>query len=129
MCCALIKWLNLCGVNARRRTGSMSDLVCTPPHRPLRTRIKQPCLELRQMAVYHRNKSSCVKKYARYLHKTTTVVFIICSAVKRAKFHLSTVIFTKVSFGNVIHLQPTMRMLSRIFEVGDPKCFEVSLSR
>ncbi len=40
----------------------------------------------------------------RYLHKTNTIMVTILSAIKQAKFHLSSIIITEVSLlGYVIY--------------------------
>ena len=36
------------------------------------------------------------RKYFRYFHKTNSIVFTTTSAIKRAKFHLSSIIITYV---------------------------------
>ena len=56
-----------------------------------------------------------IGSYGRQLHKTSTIVFTIPSAIKRAKFYISTIIIGRVSlFGHVIYFQ-VIHDASRVF--------------
>ena len=50
-----------------------------------------------QMMLLHRKKNVLHRTYFKYLHETNTTVFIILSAVKWPKFHLSSYIMARVS--------------------------------